>query len=136
MSARRKARKRALDILYEADMRNTAATTLLEERPIDEISQADYLRALVLGVVEHREKIDEIIHTYAEGWDMDRMPIIDRNLIRIALYEILWNPEVDDKVAVSEAVEIAQELSTKDSGAYINGILGRVILLKSVISLS
>jgi len=117
-------------------MRNTAATTLLEERPIDEISQADYLRALVLGVVEHREKIDEIIHTYAEGWDMDRMPIIDRNLIRIALYEILWNLEVDDKVAVSEAVEIAQELSTKDSAAYINGILGRVILLKSVISLS
>ena len=136
MSARRKARKRALDILFEADMRNTAATALLEERPIDEISQADYLRALVLGVVEHREKIDEIIHTYAEGWDMDRMPIIDRNLIRIALYEILWNLEVDDKVAVSEAVEIAQELSTKDSAAYINGILGRVILLKSVISLS
>jgi transcription antitermination protein NusB len=136
VSARRKARKRALDILFEADMRNTAAAMLLEERPIDEISQADYLRALVLGVVEHREKIDEIIHTYAEGWDMDRMPIIDRNLIRIALYEILWNPDVHDKVAVSEAVEIAQELSTKDSAAYINGILGRVILLKSVISLS
>ena len=136
MSARRKARKRALDILFEADMRSTPAAALLNERPVDEISQAEYLRTLVQGVGEHREKIDELIHTYAEGWDMDRMPIIDRNLLRIALFEILWNPEVDDKVAVSEAVEIAQELSTKDSASYINGILGRVILLKSVISLT
>lgn len=136
MSARRKARKRALDILFEADMRGVVASQLLNMRPIDEISESDYVRALVLGVAEHSLKIDEIIHTYAEGWDMDRMPIIDRTLLRIALFEILWLSELDDKIAVSEAVEIAGELSTKDSAAYINGVLGRVILLKSVISLS
>ena len=136
MSARRKARKRALDILFESDMRNVSATELLEQRPGEELSQVEYLHSLVSGVVEHRAKIDELIHTYAEGWDMDRMPVIDRNLLRIALFEILWNSDVDDKVAISEAVEIAQELSTKDSASYINGILGRVILLKSVISLT
>ena len=135
MSARRKARKRALDLLFESEMRGVLATELLVSRPSDELSQVEYVSELVKGVSEHREKIDELIHTYAEGWDMDRMPVIDRNLLRIALYEILWNPAVDDKVAVSEAVEIAQELSTKDSAAYLNGILGRVILLKSVISL-
>ena len=136
MSARRKARKRALDILFEADMRKVSATALLQERPIEEISEGVYGSALVEGVSAHLVKIDELIHTYAEGWDMDRMPVIDRNLLRIALYEILWLAELDDKIAVSEAVEIAQELSTKDSAAYINGVLGRVILLKSVISLS
>ncbi len=136
MSARRKARKRTLDILFEADMRGVSAVDLLQVRPIDEISESAYARTLVLGVAEHGVKIDELIHTYAEGWDMDRMPIIDRNLLRIALFEILWSAELDDKIAVSEAVEIAQELSTKDSAAYINGVLGRVILLKSVISLS
>jgi len=136
MSARRKARKRALDLLFESEMRGVVATELLANRPSDELSQAEYVQLLISGVSEHKAKIDELIHTYAEGWDMDRMPVIDRNLLRIALFEILWNPEVDDKVAVSEAVEIAQELSTKDSASYINGILGRVILLKSVISLA
>lgn len=136
MSARRKARKRALDILFEADMRAVNAVDLLSQRPIAEISEANYARTLVLGTCEHRSKIDELIHTYAEGWDMDRMPVIDRNLLRIALYEILWSAEVDDKIAVSEAVEMAQELSTKDSASYINGVLGRVLVLKSVISLT
>ena len=136
MSARRKARKRALDLLFESEMRGVVATELLATRPSDELSQGEYVQTLVSGVSEHRAKIDELINTYAEGWDMDRMPVIDRNLLRIALFEILWNPEVDDQVAVSESVEIAQELSTKDSASYINGILGRVILLKSVISLS
>ena len=136
MSARRKARKRALDLLFESEMRGVVATELLATRPSDELSQGEYVQTRVSGVSEHRAKIDELINTYAEGWDMDRMPVIDRNLLRIALFEILWNPEVDDKVAVSESVEIAQELSTKDSASYINGILGRVILLKSVISLS
>lgn len=136
MSARRKARKKALDLLFESDMRGVNADLLLSERAIDELSQSDYVRVLVQGVTAHREKIDELIHTYAEGWDMDRMPIIDRNLLRIALFEILWEDGLDDKVAASEAVEIAQELSTVDSSSYINGVLGRVILLKSVISLS
>jgi N utilization substance protein B len=136
MSARRKARKRALDILFEADMRNVSAKELLGLRPSDELSQGEYVKTLVEGVEEHREKIDELIHTYAEGWDMDRMPAIDRNLLRIALFEILWEGDLDDKIAVSEAVEIAGELSTRDSAGYVNGVLGRVIVLKSVISLS
>jgi len=135
MSARRKARKRALDILYEADLREVDALSILTVRPADELSAGDYVSTLVQGVSSHREKIDELIHTYAEGWDMDRMPAIDRNLLRIALYEILWEPELNDQIAVSEAVELAQELSTKDSASYINGILGRVITLKSLISL-
>jgi N utilization substance protein B len=135
MSARRKARKRALDILFEADLRGVDALSILTVRPADELSAGDYVSILVQGVSSHREKIDELIHTYAEGWDMDRMPAIDRNLLRIALYEILWELELNDQIAVSEAVELAQELSTKDSASYINGILGRVITLKSLISL-
>ena len=135
MSARRKARKRALDFLYEADLRSSDVKGILAQRPADELSASDYVSTLVLGVDGHREKIDELIHTYAEGWDMDRMPAIDRNLLRIALYEILWENSLSDQIATSEAVELAQELSTKDSAAYINGVLGRVITLKSLISL-
>ena len=136
MSARRKARKKALDLLFEADLRGIGSVELLASRLTDELSEADYVKTLIEGVAEHRAKIDELIHTYADGWDMDRMPTIDRNLLRIALFEILWNVNVDDSVAISEAVELAQELSTKDSAGYLNGILGRVVLLKPVISLS
>ncbi len=135
MTARRKARKRALDLLFEADLRSVSALELINERPGDDLSQADYVRSLISGVGEHREKIDELIHTYSQGWDMDRMPAIDRNLLRIALFEILWLPELDDKIAVNEAVEIAQEISTADSAGFINGVLGRIITLKSVIPL-
>ena len=130
MSARRKARKRALDFLYEADIRGATALTLLADRPADELSQGDYVRELLVGVEEHLLKIDELITTYAQGWDMDRMPAIDRNILRIALFEILWLSDLDDEIAVSEAVEIATELSTDDSAKYINGVLGRIVILK------
>jgi len=130
VSARRKARKRALDFLYEADIRGATALTLLSERPAEELSQGDYVRELLVGVEEHLIKIDELITTYAQGWDMDRMPAIDRNILRIALFEILWLSNLDDEVAVSEAVEIATELSTDDSAKYINGVLGRIVILK------
>ena len=130
MSARRKARKRALDFLYEADIRGATALTLLADRPADELSQGDYVRELLVGVEEHLVKIDELITTYAQGWDMDRMPAIDRNILRIALFEILWLSNLDDEIAVSEAVEIATELSTDDSAKYINGVLGRIVILK------
>ena len=130
MSARRKARKRALDFLYEADIRGATALTLLADRPADELSQGDYVRELLVGVEDHLLKIDELITTYAQGWDMDRMPAIDRNILRIALFEILWLSNLDDEVAVSEAVEIATELSTDDSAKYINGVLGRIVILK------
>ena len=130
MSARRKARKRALDFLYEADIRGSSALDLLASRPAEELSQSEYVTELLQGVATHLEKIDELITTYAQGWDMDRMPAIDRNILRIALVEILWSDGLDDQVAVSEAVEIATELSTDDSAKYINGVLGRIIVLK------
>jgi N utilization substance protein B len=130
VSARRKARKRALDFLYEADIRGATALTLLADRPAEELSQGDYVRELLVGVEEHLVKIDELITTYAQGWDMDRMPAIDRNILRIALFEILWLSNLDDEIAVSEAVEIATELSTDDSAKYINGVLGRIVILK------
>jgi N utilization substance protein B len=85
---------------------------------------------LLVGVDSNKVKIDELITTYAQGWDMDRMPAIDRNILRIALFEILFKSDLDDQVAASEAVEIATELSTEDSAKYINGVLGRIIILK------
>jgi N utilization substance protein B len=130
VSARRKARKRALDFLYEADIRGASALDLLALRPAEELSQGEYVAELLVGVAEHRGKIDEINTTYAQGWDMDRMPAIDRNILRIALFELLWVDGLDDQIAVSEAVEIATELSTDDSAKYINGVLGRIVILK------
>ena len=130
MSARRKARKRALDFLYEADIRNGNAIDLLGTRGESDLSQSDYVMELLVGVSNNKKKIDELITTYAQGWDMDRMPAIDRNILRIALFEILFKNDLDDQVAASEAVEIASELSTEDSAKYINGVLGRIIVLK------
>ena len=130
MSARRKARKRALDFLYEADIRSSNAIDLLGTRGESDLSQSDYVLELLLGVDANRAKIDELITTYAQGWDMDRMPAIDRNILRIALFEILFKNDLDDQIAASEAVEIATELSTEDSAKYINGVLGRIIILK------
>ncbi len=130
MSARRKARKRALDFLYEADIRNGNAIDLLGTRGESDLSQSDYVMELLVGVSNNKEKIDELITTYAQGWDMDRMPAIDRNILRIALFEILFKNDLDDQVAASEAVEMASELSTEDSAKYINGVLGRIIVLK------
>ena len=135
MSARRKARKRALDFLYEADIRKASALELYATRPAEELSEGEYVLVLLTGVAEHLGKIDELVVTYSQGWDLDRMPSIDRNLLRIALFEILWSENLDDKVAVSEAVEIAKELSTDESAGYINGVLGRIIALKPAISL-
>jgi len=130
VSARRKARKRALDFLYEADIRGSNALDLLDSRPAEELSQGDYVKELLVGVETNRVKIDELITTYAQGWDMDRMPAIDRNILRIALVEILWSENLDDQIAISEAIEIATELSTDDSAKYINGVLGRIVILK------
>ena len=138
MSARAKARKRALDFLYEADIRGGNAIELLKNRgaeDLSQISQAEYSEFLLSGVEEHRAKIDELITTYAQGWDMDRMPAVDRNILRIAIFEILWENDLDDQIAASQAVEFAKELSTDDSAGYINGVLGRIIALKPSFSL-
>ena len=130
MPARRKARKRALDVLYEADLRDLAPGGVLEsylqriEKPRPD--HLDYTVGLVEGVAKHLDRIDELIASYAEGWTIDRMPVVDRNLARIAVYELLYEPEIDDPVAITEAVELAKQMSTDDSPRFLNGILGRI----------
>jgi N utilization substance protein B len=135
MSARSKARKRALDFLYEADIKKVLAADLFSVRGANELSQEPYVSVLINGVAEHLTKIDELIITYAQGWDMDRMPPIDRNILRIAIFEILWAAEIADQVACDEAVEMAKSLSTDESSSYINGVLGRIIKLKDSIAI-
>ncbi|WP_163507746.1 transcription antitermination factor NusB [Fodinicola acaciae] len=132
MSARRKARKRALDVLYEADLRGLDAAGILADR----LKQADppvqdYTVTLVEGASAHRARIDELLGTYAEGWTLERMPPVDRNLLRVAIFEMMWCDDVDDAVAINEAVELAQLLSTDDSPRFVNGVLGKIQLVKS-----
>jgi N utilization substance protein B len=132
-SARSKARKRALDFLYESDIKNVAARDLFANRGASELSQESYVAELLTGVSEHIGKIDELIITYAQGWDMDRMPAIDRNILRLSLFEILWGSQIPVEVCIDEAVELAKSLSTEESSAYINGVLGRVVKIKDSI---
>ncbi len=131
MPSRRKARKRALDVLYEADLKGEPIGPVLDaafERipPADRPLHLDYARRLAEGVAEHLDRIDELIASYAEGWTLERMPVVDRNLARIAVFELLYVDEIDDPVAISEAVELAGQLSTDDSPRYLNGVLGRI----------
>ncbi|WP_189169400.1 transcription antitermination factor NusB [Pilimelia anulata] len=130
MPARRKARKRALDVLYQADLRDEPVAPLLADYvarltpPLPE--HLGYAIGLVEGVAERLDRIDEVISTYAEGWTLERMPVVDRNLARIATYELLWVDEIDDAVAITEAVELARQMSTDDSPRFLNGVLGRI----------
>jgi transcription antitermination protein NusB len=135
VSARSKARKRALDFLYEAEIKKAKAVDLFLSRGASELSQEPYVQVLLSGVDEHLLKIDELITTYAQDWDMDRMPAVDRNILRIAIFEILWVAEVDLKIACDEAVELAKSLSTDESSNYINGVLGRIVKLKDSIAI-
>jgi N utilization substance protein B len=135
MSARSKARKRALDFLYEADTKNISANELFKSRGASELSQEPYVGEVISGVTEHIGKIDELIMTYAQGWDMDRMPPIDRNILRIAIFEILWGREIPIQVAADEAVELGKSLSTDESSSYINGVIGRIIKIKDSIAI-
>ena len=131
MSARSKARKAALDLLYEGDIRNCSAVKLLEERRDSlEFLIREYTEILVAGVVERRERIDEIIAMKAKDWDLDRMPVVDRNILRLGTYELLWQSDLPEGVAISEAVELAKTLSTDDSAVYINGVLAGVQEIK------
>lgn len=140
MSARSKARKQTLDILYEADIRGTAPLDILTARDVEEEgAQArpirEYTRELITGVSENRRKIDELIATYAQGWDMDRLPAVDRNIMRLALFEILWMQDLADAIAIDEALALAKELSTDESAGYIHGVLGRIISIKDGLAL-
>jgi N utilization substance protein B len=130
VSARTKARKRALDLLYGADVRGESIADALaaEESRADPRRSGswDYARQIVVGVDEHREEIDEVIETYSQGWTIPRMPAVDRALLRIGVWELQFNDEVPDGVAIAEAVEAARVLSTEDSAGFVNGLLGRI----------
>jgi N utilization substance protein B len=128
MAARSKARKRAVDVLYESDARGVPATTTLAERlaladpPVNE-----YTVELIEGLDANRERVDEILAGYAEGWTVERMPGVDRAVLRLGVYELLWCPDVPEAVVIDEAVELAKTLSTDESPRFVNGILARVL---------
>lgn len=136
MSARGKARRRALDILFEAEARQLSPLNVLAER----VERADppvneYTSFLVEGVVRHLDRIDELISTYAEGWTLERMPAVDRNVLRGGTYEMLWSEEVPEGVVISEWVHLVAELSTDESPQFVNGLLARFKQLKPSLSL-
>ena len=132
MGARSKSRKRALDILYGADVRGESinASLLAEEnRELADPKRATswpYAKEIVEGIAAHGDEIDEMIETYAQGWTIGRMPAVDRAIIRIGIWELLFNPGVPDAVAIAEAVESATVFSTEDSAGFVNGLLGRI----------
>ena len=135
MSARTKARKRALDVLFECDLRSSDALETLAQR----LAQAEppvpeYTVTLVEGVVANRQRIDELIETYAVEWTLDRMPAVDRNLLRIGTYELLWLEETPDGVVLSEAVNLAHDLSTDQSASVVNGVLAKMLEEKPALS--
>ena len=136
MSTRSKARKAALDLLYEGDIRNRSAAELLNTRKNElEYLIREYTEFLVAGVVEKRERLDEIISMRAKDWDLDRMPVVDRNILRLGTFELLWGNELPEGVAIFEAVELAKTLSTEDSATYINGVLAAISEIKASLSL-
>jgi len=124
VAARTKARKRALDILFECELRGVPVVETLAERvAVGEPPVSEYTVELVEGVSAHRDEIDDAITRYAEGWTLARMPAVDRNILRIGAFEVLFNDDVPDEVAVSEAVGLARDLSTDESPQYVNGLL-------------
>jgi N utilization substance protein B len=129
MSARTKARKRALDVLYESELRadSSLGSTLAGRIHDAEPPLNPYTVQLVEGVVQHREEIDRLLAEHAVGWTLDRMPAIDRNVLRLAVFEICYLDDVPDPVAVSEAVTLATSLSTEQSPTFVNGLLARIV---------
>ncbi|HEY3016912.1 MAG TPA: transcription antitermination factor NusB [Nocardioides sp.] len=135
MSARGKARKRALDILYASDLRGEKAVEALD-RAIEsgEGPSNEYTAEIVRGVVEHQARIDELLSTYAKGWTLQRMPAVDRNVLRLGVWELLYADDVPDAVAVSEAMNLVRDLSTDDSPAFVNGVLGGIVRDKATLA--
>ena len=135
MAARTKARKRALDIAFEGEARGVPLDDLLDER----IMQGDppvneYTVRLVRALGDHRARIDEVLANYSEGWSLDRMPAVDRNVLRLAVLEILYVDDVPDAVAVTEALNLVRDLSTDDSPSFVNGILGNIVRNKPALT--
>ncbi|HZX03596.1 transcription antitermination factor NusB [Kribbella sp.] len=136
MSARSKARKRALDVLFESEVRGLPVGGTLADRVADNDPPVnEFTVALVEGVAKHVEQIDELLETHSVGWTLDRMPAVDRNILRIGAYELLYDDQVPDVVAVSEAVAMARDLSTDESPAFVNGLLARLLQLKPTLGL-
>ena len=140
MAARSKARKAALDLLFESDLRGSSTVDLLAGRlesshTLDTPQLREYTTTLVEGVIAHKRKIDELISTYAQGWDLDRLPIVDRNVMRIGIYELLWGEGIDDAVAIDQALELVRLLSTDESANYVHGLLARIASIKGDLAL-
>ncbi len=135
MSARTKARKRALDLLYASELRGEPAIEALD-RAVEEGEGPTnpYTADLVRGVVAHQARIDEVLASYSEGWTLDRMPAVDRNVLRLGVYELLYVDDVPDPVAVTEAMNLVRDLSTDESPSFVNGVLGSLVRDKSKLS--
>jgi len=128
MAARTKSRKRALDILYASEMRGQDPVAALDAAIADgEGPTNPHTEALVRGVTEHRARIDELLSTYSQAWTLDRMPAVDRTALRIGVFELLYDDDVPPAVAVTEAVALVRDLSTDDSPAFVNGVLGAML---------
>lgn len=124
MSAtRREARERALGLLYEAETRSVTAAAVLDEQPL---APDPYTMTLVLGVDESQGAIDDTIRRYAKDWKLERMPAIDRAVLRLAIHELTAHPEVPTGAVISEAVDLAAQYSTDESGRFVNGMLSRI----------
>ena len=135
MAARSKARKRALDILFECEVRGLPLGATLDERVIAaEPPVNEYTVDLIRGVRDHQARIDELVETYAQGWSLERMPAVDRNALRIGVFEIMYVAGVPDAVAVTEAMNLVRDLSTDDSPGFVNGVLGNIVRNKPALS--
>lgn len=141
MSARSKARKRALDVLYEADVRGANPLDVLADvtarRQADEgVTPHDFTVVLVEGVQAHRDRIDDLVQSNSHGWVLSRMPAVDRNILRLGAFEILWGHDAPDAVVIDEAVNLARELSTDESPSFVNGLLARLVEMRPYLELS
>jgi len=137
MGARSKARKRAVDVLFEADQRGVSALTVLDNRSVrGEGPLNPYTGELVEGVVSHQEVIDRLLAEHSVDWPVERMPAVDRAVLRMALFELLWSTQVPAEVAIDEAVQLAKDLSTDESPGFVNGLLGRLLELKPGLDLA
>ncbi|WP_109508868.1 transcription antitermination factor NusB [Nocardioides speluncae] len=136
MASRSKARKRALDLLYASELRGESATDALDRAIADgEGPTNDYTSFLVRGVVEHQARIDELLTSYAQGWTLQRMPAVDRNVLRLGVFELLYVDDVPDPVAVSEAMVLVRDLSTDESPTFVNGVLGNILRDKATLAI-
>lgn len=134
MSARTKARKRALDVLFSAELRGESPGQALERVTTDGPAPTnDYTAVLVHGVAEHQIRIDQLLSQYSQDWTLERMPTVDRNVLRLGVYELMWAEDVPDQVAVAEATTLVRELSTDDSPSFVSGLLSAILRDKATL---